>query len=96
MSAAERARQVLDLKTLALPPLPKVLEIAVEDYVDSTGDPSLRVDVVLDEATTDEELGEDTFRMKQAIFDCLREAGIDEFPYIFVAKPSELAETEDE
>ena len=96
MSAADKARQVLDLKALTLPPKPKVLEITVEDYVDSTGDPSLRVDVVLDEATTDEELGEDTFRMKQAIFHRLRSAGIEEYPYIFVAKPSELAETEDE
>lgn len=96
MSAAEKARQVLDLKTLALPPRPKVLEISVEDYVDSTGDPSLRIDVLLDESTTDEELGEDTFRMKQAIYRGLRAAGIEEFPYIFVAKPSELAETEDE
>lgn len=96
MAVAEKARRVLDLKTLSLPPRPQVLEIAVEDYVDSTGDDALRVDVVLGEDTTDEELGEETFRMKWVIQDRLQEEGIEEFAYIFVAKPSELAEVEDE
>lgn len=96
MAIAEKARRLLDLKTLRLPAKPHVLELTVEDYVDWTGDDALRVDVVIDEATTDEELGEDTFRMKRAISACLLAEGIEEFPYIFIAKPSELAEVEDE
>ena len=51
MAVAEKARRVFDLKTLSLPPKPRVLQITVEDYVASTGDDALRVDVVLDEAT---------------------------------------------
>jgi hypothetical protein len=96
MTAAEKAREVLYLSALSLPPKPKVLGIDVEDYVDTTGDDSLRVQILLDESTTDEELGEDTFRLKWAVFERLRSAGIEEYPYILVAKPSELAEAEDE
>jgi hypothetical protein len=97
MPVDEKTREALDLKILSLPASPVVLSVEAEDYTDSTGEPALRVLVTIDEATDIENFrGEDISQLKSAIRDSLRQHGVTVFPYISLAKPSELAETDDE
>ena len=89
--------EALDLKTLSLPPALPVAEVKAEDYTDSSGEPALRVLVVLEEDADVENLQGDAVRaLKSAIHDSLRNHGVSGFPYIFLAKPSELADADDE
>ena len=89
--------EALDLKSLALPATPPVAEVRVEDYTDSSGEPALRVLVVLEEDADVENLQGGAVRaLKSAIHDSLRNHGVPGFPYIFLAKPSELADSDDE
>ncbi len=72
-----------------------MVAVEAEDYTDSTGEPALRILVTLDEAADVESLpGEAIGKLKSAIRDSLRRHGVTVFPYIFLAKPSELAEAE--
>jgi hypothetical protein len=74
-----------------------VLRIDVEDYTDSTGDAALRLLVVLDETADVEQAdGEAIGEFTSAIREQIRESGVTVFAYIFFAKPSELAETDEE
>jgi hypothetical protein len=91
MAVAEKAREVLKLDQLQLPSRPRVVELHVDDYTDWTGDDALRVQVILDESTTDEDLkAPNTFAITDAIRDGLRKHDVNLFPYIFFAKQSEL------
>jgi hypothetical protein len=97
MPVAEEVRQALDLKSLSLPPSIPVNRVEVENYTDWDGDAALRVLVVLDESVDPETInGNAVADLKRSIHDSLRKHGITLFPYIFFAKPSELAETDDE
>ena len=97
MPVDQRTREALNLEGLKLPSRPRVTRIEVEDYTDSSGEASLRVLVVLDESTDiDQVSGEEVGELKSAIRRSLREHGITMFPYIFLAKPSELDEPDDE
>ena len=97
MAITQDIREALDLKHLNLPPEPKVLAIEVEEYVDWTGDDALRVLVTIDEDTDVEKVpGESFLEMKEAIHDSLLSKGVELFPYISVAKPSELQDELDE
>jgi hypothetical protein len=98
MPVDAKTRAALNLKRLKLPPKPRVLSIEAEDYVDWTGDEALRVWVVIDENTTDEELldGEAASQLSNAIHDSLLSRGVSLFPYIRVVKPSERHATYDE
>lgn len=97
MPVDEKTREALDLKNLKLPPSPPVTRVEFEDYMDSSGEPSLRILVVFDESTDIERVsGEEIGELKFAIRESLREQGITLFPYIFLAKPSELEESDDE
>jgi hypothetical protein len=99
MPADQRVREALDIKSLSLtlPPSIPVIRLESEDYTDSTGEPSLRVLVVLDESLDVEKVsGAAVGKLKSAIRDSLRKHGVTVFPYIFLAKPSELAETDEE
>ena len=97
MAVAAKIRKALDLKKLRLPPSPVVNRLEVEDYTDWTGDPALRVLLVIDEATDVDHInGADVSNLKAAIRESLQKNGISLFPYIFVAKPSELAENGEE
>jgi hypothetical protein len=85
-----------DLK-LELPPNPRVVDIQVDDYVDTDGEDALRVTVILDEDVQVENVrAEDTIAMKSAIRQRIREQGIDLWPYIRLAKQSELDERDEE
>ena len=87
----------IDVKKLRLPPSPPVADVRVEEYTDSTGEPALRVTVVLDEsADVEKESGETIGALKSAIRESLREHGVTLFAYIFLVKPSESADADDE
>ncbi len=97
MTVDQRTLEALDLKSLSLPPNPSVVAVEAEDYTDSSGEPALRVLVTLDEATDIENFrGDDISTLKSAIRESLRRHGVTLFPYIFLAKPSELAEVDKE
>jgi hypothetical protein len=97
MAVDQKIRCALDLKSLSFPPSIPVLAIDVEDYTDWTGDPALRVSVTVDESVDEESIsGEDVGNLKDSIYKSLRDHGITLFPYIFLAKPSELVETGEE
>ncbi len=74
-----------------------MIRVEVEDYTDWDGAPALRMLVVLDESVDPEKVsGEAAGQLKSVIRKSLRKHGIELFPYIFFAKPSELAETNEE
>jgi hypothetical protein len=90
-------RGAFDLMNLPIPPGMRILKIEAEDYTDWTGDPALRVNVLLDESTDIERItGAQVGAFTDAIFDNLLERGIKLFPYVFFAKPSELADADEE
>jgi hypothetical protein len=91
MPISPEIREALDMKNLNLPPEPKVIAIEVEDLTDWTGDDALRVKVILDESVDEWNFsGEALLRMRAAIHEALLARGISLFPYVFLAKPSEL------
>ena len=97
MPVSAATKKALNLKKLKLPPSIPVLRVEVEDYTDWDGDPALKVLVVLDESVDPEKVdGNAVNELKVAIRNSLRKHGVTLFPYIFFAKPSELAETDDE
>lgn len=94
-----KAQNALKLSKIRskLPPDPKVIDLQVEDYVDMDGEDSLRVLVILDEDVNVEKTsGRDIGDLMNAMRDRVRELGIDRWTYVRFAKPSELAEEEDE
>lgn len=85
--------EALRLEDLNLPARPRVLRIFWQPYVDWQGEDSLKVWVILDDATDDSELtGEWSQILKSGIHDRLRERGITQFAYISVARESEYRE----
>jgi hypothetical protein len=99
MAVDAKVRAALRLKKLGLPPKPRVLSIEAEDYVDWTGDEALRIWVVIDENTTDEELlngGEAGLQITRAIHDSLIKQGVTLFPYVGFTKPSEQLPDDEE
>lgn len=93
MEVKDDLRQMLDPKSLILPSAPKVREIKVDAYEESSdGEDALWVKVILDEATGDSERSWDALEpIDEAIRRKLRDAKIDLFPYIEFVKQSELA-----
>jgi hypothetical protein len=90
-------RDALDLKNLPVPAGMRILKIDAEDYTDWDGDPALRISVLIDDATEVEKVtGDEVGDFKDAIHQNLLKNGIALFPYIFFAKPSELAETDED
>ena len=95
MAVTDAIREALDLSNLNLPVSPKVIGLSAEDYTDMDGEPSLRVTAVIDEATDLNHIdGRGVGDMKEEIRRSLEAHGITLFPYIFIAKPSELADDE--
>lgn len=95
MPTDTKAQQVLELDKLPPPPGVRVLSVQAEDYTDWSGEPALRVTVILDDATDVEKFAGAIGDFKMAIHRRLREHGITLFPYIFLATPSELADTDE-
>ncbi len=97
MPVTDATRDALDLGKLKLPPSPQVVRLDVEDFTDMDGEASLRVTAVIDEDTKLEEVsGKDVGDLKAQIRRSLQQHGIELFPYIFLAKPSELEEVDEE
>ena len=97
MTVDERTQLAVDLKSVSPPEHMPVIRFEVEDYTDSTGDPSLRVLVVLDESADVKLAGGAAIGdFKSALRANLRKRGVTVFPYISFAKPSELADVEEE
>lgn len=97
MAVAQATLDALDLGKLTFPKAIPVVRLDVEDYTDAEGDPALRILAVIDEFTDLEKVsGDDVADMKDAIYESLRRHGIELFPYIFIAKPSELVETDED
>jgi len=91
MPVIEKIREALRLSELKLPKNPKVVDLQVEEYVDTSGEDALRVLVILDEGVKVEKLrGDDISNLKMAIRDRIRAQGVDLWPYITLAKQSEL------
>jgi hypothetical protein len=98
MAVDQKIRDALKLSKLKtkLPKNPRVVEIRVEEYVDTSGEEALRVTVLLDEGVEVEKLkAEDIRALTRAIRKRIREHGIELWPYIQFAKQSEL-DAEDE
>jgi hypothetical protein len=99
MAVDQRILDALKLSDLKpkLPRNPRVVDIRVEDYVDTDGEDALRVTVILDEKVNVEKVrAEDTIALKSTIRNRIRELGVELWPYIFVAKQSELDEDDEE
>jgi hypothetical protein len=97
MATSLDLRDALDLKNLPVPPGMRILKIDAQDYTDWDGDPALRIDVLIDDSTEVEKIsGAAVGDFKGAIMDNLQKIGITLFPYVFFAKPSELAETDED
>lgn len=80
-----------------LPRNPKVVDIRVEDYVDSDGEDVLRVTIVIDEDVDVENVsGQDLSDLVNAIRSRIRELDVERWVYVGFAKPSELEEDDDE
>jgi hypothetical protein len=80
-----------------LPRNPKVVDIRVEDYVDSDGEDALRVTIVIDDdVDVGKVSGQEITDLKSAVRRRIRELGVELWPYIQIAKPSELEEDDDE
>jgi hypothetical protein len=93
MSTVEQARVILDPKKLGLPKRPPITGIKVDEYYSATGTggQGLRVQVILSEDTTDDDItGEAVIEIKSAIRAALRSKDIEDFAYVFFAKQSEL------
>jgi hypothetical protein len=97
MPVDEKTRDALDLTHLEIQPELLVSRIDVRDYTDWDGDPSLRILVVIGESV---EIDRKTSRLigdlKNRSHDSLRGHGITLFPYIFIAKQSELNSHDDD
>jgi hypothetical protein len=99
MPVDQKIRDSLKLSDLKskLPPNPRVVDIRVDDYVDTDGEDALRVTVILDEDMQVENVkAEETIALKSAIRQRIRELGVDLWPYIRLAKQSEFDELDDE
>lgn len=99
MPVDQKILDVLKLSKLKLkfPKNPKVVDVRVEDYVDTSGEDALRIWVILDESVDVEKFrGEDIIALKSAIRDCVFELGVGLWPYIYIAKQSELDEDDEE
>jgi hypothetical protein len=97
MQLDAKTREALDIKNLRLPPALPVTDLTGEEYTDSTGDPALRVSVTIAESTDLEKVPAEAIgKLKSEIRDSLRQHGVTIFPYIFLAKPSELAKRDED
>ena len=93
MAVADAIREALDRNNLNLPASPKVIGLSVENFTDMDGEASLRITAVIDDNTDLENIdGKGVGAMKAEIRRSLQQHGIELFPYIFIATPSELEE----
>lgn len=91
MPTIEEARHALELDQLQLPDDVPIDEVRVEEYIDSDGEDSLSVQVVLSESADVSAISGDTLLdIKDRISERLRAIGFRLFSYISFVKLSEL------
>ena len=96
MTVIETVRDLLDWRKLPLPLSLHIIGMETEEYEDFHGEESLRVNVMIAEETDLSKVsGRDVGDLKNAIHQQLLDNGIPLFPYVFIAKPSELLEDDD-
>jgi hypothetical protein len=96
VTVIETIRDLLDWRKLSLPSSLTVIGMETEEYVDFHGEESLRVNVTIaDDTDLSKVSGQDVVELKSAIHQQLLDNGIRLFPYIFIAKPSELLEDDE-
>ena len=92
MAVDQMIRKVQDALKLSklkskLPREPKVVDIRVEDYVDTDGEDALRVTVIIDEDVDVEKVsGRDIGELMNVLRRRIRELGIELWAYIFVCQ----------
>jgi hypothetical protein len=92
----QEALKVNDLKS-ELPSSLDVIDIRVEDYVDSDGQDALRVTVIIGEGVDVKHVsGQDVSDLKSIIGQRIRDLGVPFWAYIEIAKQSELDEDDEE
>ncbi len=99
MAVDQKILDVLKLSDLKpeFPRNPRVVDLRVEEYVDTSGDDALRIWVILDEGVKVEKLkAEDTTALKNVIRNRIRGLGVELWPYVHLAKQSELDEVDEE
>jgi hypothetical protein len=99
MAVDQKIRNALKLSKLKakLPKDLRVVDVGVEDYVDTDGEDALRVTAILDESVEVEKIrAEDTTALRTLIQDQIREQGVELWPYIHFAKQIELDQLDDE
>jgi hypothetical protein len=99
MAVDQKIQDALKLSKLKskLPKNPRVVDIRVEEYVDTSGEDALRVTAILDEKVDIENFsGKDISALKSAIRDQIRGQGVELWPYVWLAKQSELDEVDEE
>jgi len=85
------ATETLDRRKLNLPEHPLVESIDVQEYVDSIGDPALRITVVLaDRLQKRDYAWSELGPIQDEIFRALRAVGDTRFPYVSFVGASEL------
>ena len=93
MAVDEKTKAAVSKDSLSLAPNPLVNAIEAieaEPYVDSTGEDSLEVWVVLNEGLRDEDVtGESVMQIKSAIRESLIDHGIRLFPYVHLVSRSD-------
>ena len=78
--AIEQALGAIDVSELATKP--RIVKLDWDSFLDSSGEETLEVFVVLDDATTDEEIENAPIdSIQQSIVDKLAESGISSSPY---------------
>lgn len=88
--------EILKLDNLDLPPYPKVAEIEWFPFTDSVGDPAYRITVILPDDTPPEQRERKLTReIETRIRRALREAGIEEFPYLRTLTRADLSWAEE-
>lgn len=97
MPVTAKMRKALDPKKFRRPPGFGVTKLDIEDYTDWDGDEALKVRVLLDESFDPEKVGGQAISdFKRAIRDALRKQDVTVWVYFSFAKPSELADTDED
>lgn len=90
MTLDEKTKDALSLENLSLPAAPPVEAIEYEPYVDSSGEDSLQIWVILSDSTAEKDLtGKNVMQIKSSIRESLLENGIHQFPYVRLIKRSD-------
>jgi hypothetical protein len=88
-----RVKEALALENLEIAPSLPVTQVQAYNYEDSQGYDALWVNITLaDSFRIEKTSADDTFRLRESMYQNLLARGVDLFPYTFLRTESELAE----